>query len=131
MQALKPYVFIYCQNERYDLDEGDFRPILQLGGEIQHLPNVGRESHAYLEHITKRYNELADYTLFAQDASDIQLPERFEVRPPPVKFSNGDGYSRVFLGLQLRKAWEGRGWKLCVLDYAHVYRFHQDFRPAS
>lgn len=79
MQALKPYIFIYCQNEKYDLNEDDFRPILQLGGEIVHLPNIGRESHAYLEHITKRYNDLANHTLFAQDASFEGLPERFEV----------------------------------------------------
>lgn len=30
------------------------------------LPNVGREAHTYLTHIVKRWNDLADYTVFVQ-----------------------------------------------------------------
>lgn len=30
------------------------------------LPNVGRESHTYLQHIVRRYPEFPDYTLFLQ-----------------------------------------------------------------
>ncbi len=32
----------------------------------QTLPNVGREAHTYLHHITTRYDSLADYTIFCQ-----------------------------------------------------------------
>lgn len=36
--------------------------------EIPHLtlPNVGREAHTYLHHLTTRYDSLADYTVFCQ-----------------------------------------------------------------
>ncbi len=30
------------------------------------LPNVGREAHTYLHHITTQYDSLADYTIFCQ-----------------------------------------------------------------
>ncbi len=30
------------------------------------LPNVGREAHTYLYHLTSRYDSLADYTIFCQ-----------------------------------------------------------------
>ncbi len=30
------------------------------------LPNVGREAHTYLHHLTTRYDSLADYTIFCQ-----------------------------------------------------------------
>lgn len=32
------------------------------------LPNIGREIHTYFYHIIKNYQNLADYTFFAQDA---------------------------------------------------------------
>jgi len=34
--------------------------------EVHRLPNVGRESHTYLNHIVKNYNKLADWTVFTQ-----------------------------------------------------------------
>ena len=30
------------------------------------LPNVGREAHTYLTHITERYNSLSEWTIFCQ-----------------------------------------------------------------
>jgi hypothetical protein len=33
---------------------------------LEALPNVGREAHAYLSHITERYDSLADITVFCQ-----------------------------------------------------------------
>ena len=79
VQALKPYVYIYCQNEEFDMTEETFKPILQLGGEVIHTSNIGRESHAYLEHIVNHFNDLANHTLFAQDIADVELPGRFDV----------------------------------------------------
>lgn len=35
--------------------------------EVVVLPNVGREAHTYLTHITRRYSDLADRTVFSQD----------------------------------------------------------------
>jgi hypothetical protein len=41
------------------------------------LPNIGRESHTYLYHIVHRYNQLADYTVFAQGDPFHHLPAFF------------------------------------------------------
>ena len=79
VQALRPYIFIYCQNEEYNITEINFKPILQLGGEVIHIPNSGKESHSYLDHITTHYNDLANYTLFARDISSQVLLDRFDV----------------------------------------------------
>lgn len=44
-----------------------------------HLDNVGREGHAYLQHILRHWEDLADHTLFTQDIPDARLmPLRFE-----------------------------------------------------
>merc|ERR1719271_2253245 len=40
-------------------------PLLS-GIALQHLPNVGRESHTYLSHIVKNYDNLARWTVFTQ-----------------------------------------------------------------
>ena len=37
-----------------------------MAGEVRTLPNVGRESHAYLSHIVDNYDSLADWTVFTQ-----------------------------------------------------------------
>jgi len=79
VQKWEPYVFVYCQNENMT-DESELAPLLRYGGEVVHLPNVGRESHSYLQHIIRHHQDLADYTLFSQDIPDFRLVERFEVR---------------------------------------------------
>eukprot|EP00466_Bigelowiella_natans_P015623 jgi/Bigna1/127230/aug1.4_g1938 len=38
------------------------------GNVTEYLPNVGRESHSYLHHIVKNYDDLADWTIFSQAA---------------------------------------------------------------
>jgi uncharacterized protein YoxC len=38
----------------------------RLGASLQQLPNVGRESHTYLNHIVTHYDDLADWTVFSQ-----------------------------------------------------------------
>jgi hypothetical protein len=43
------------------------------------LPNVGRESHTYLHHITTQWDELADITLFSQGRIDDHLSPDFSI----------------------------------------------------
>ena len=77
VQKLQPYVWLYCQNENRTVDS-DMAPLLKYGGQVVHLENVGRESHAFLQHITGHYGDLADHTLFSQDIPEAILLERFE-----------------------------------------------------
>jgi hypothetical protein len=79
VQKWEPYVWVYCQNENLT-NASELAPLIKYGGEVVHLENVGRESHSYLQHITRNYNNLAAYTLFSQDIPDFRLVERFEVR---------------------------------------------------
>jgi len=39
------------------------------------LPNVGREAHAWLHHLTERYDSLADWTVFAQGRPFDHAPD--------------------------------------------------------
>lgn len=41
---------------------------LPAGGRLVELPNVGREGQSYVEHIIRNYDNLAEYTAFAQGA---------------------------------------------------------------
>lgn len=53
------------------------------------LPNVGREAHAWLHHLTERYASLADWTVFAQGRPFDHVPDMHAVirglvkAPPP------------------------------------------------
>ena len=76
---MKPYVYLFCQNEGYDKAEEAFKPMLQFGGQVIHTANIGRESHGYLQHIIEHYNDLAQHTLFAQDVSNPELLGRMDV----------------------------------------------------
>lgn len=38
------------------------------------LPNIGRESHTYLTHIVRRYDDLAGHTVFVQGAPFEHMP---------------------------------------------------------
>ena len=79
MKAWKPYVFIYTQSQA-DSVVDELQPFLKHGGEIVRLQNAGRESHVYLQHITRNYKNLANHTLFTQDAPNTDLlPKKFEV----------------------------------------------------
>lgn len=75
----EPYVFIYCQGHDEAMMK-ELQPFLKHGGELIHLENAGRESHAYLQHITRYYANLANHTLFSQDEPNTNLlPKLFEV----------------------------------------------------
>lgn len=56
------------------------------------LPNVGREAHAWLHHLTERYDSLADWTLFSQGHPFDHVPDMHAVirglasGPPPEDF---------------------------------------------
>jgi len=82
VEAMEPYVWVYCQNRDMEA-HSQLQPLTEIsrsGGTIVQLDNVGRESHAYLQHITQHYHELAEHTLFSQDLPDPAfLPRRFEV----------------------------------------------------
>lgn len=47
-----------------------FVPTLSNNLRYEKLPNIGREGHTYLHHITTCYDQLADVTLFAQGRID-------------------------------------------------------------
>ena len=64
---LKAYIFIYCKGHSTLEDFG----WMQHQGELHILPNVGRESHSYLWHITHHIDDLADHTLFNQAMPDM------------------------------------------------------------
>ena len=80
--ALRPYVWLYCQNTEWQ-DHAQLLPLTEhsrFGGRLVKLENLGRESHAYLVHITSHYNQLAKHTLFSQDIPNFDtLPRRFQV----------------------------------------------------
>ena len=79
VQQWQPYVWLYCQNENLTSESvAEILPLLQYGGELVNLENIGRESHSFLQHITGHYHDLADYTLFSQDIPEAMLVERFE-----------------------------------------------------
>jgi hypothetical protein len=44
----------------------DIVPDLPVEVKAERLPNVGRESHTYLSHIVKNYDQLSDWTVFTQ-----------------------------------------------------------------
>lgn len=45
-------------------------PAVKCPVDIVALPNLGRESHTYLEHIVRRYDSLPGRTVFVQDGYD-------------------------------------------------------------
>ena len=45
-------------------------------GEVENLPNVGREGHTYLYHIVKHYDNLNDITIFFPGS--LNLPHKLE-----------------------------------------------------
>ncbi|MEI6345130.1 MAG: DUF3431 domain-containing protein [Verrucomicrobiota bacterium] len=49
------------------------------GVSVTDLPNVGREAHSYLRHLTDRYDSLADVTLFCQGHPFDHAPD-FHIR---------------------------------------------------
>ncbi len=78
VKAWQPYVFIYTQSQDEAAIE-QLRPFIQCGGDIVRLANAGRESHVYLQHINRHYEDLADHTLFSQDEPNTYLlPKKFE-----------------------------------------------------
>lgn len=56
------YVYNKGPNETFYKDAGNIMIIKS--------PNVGRENHAYMDHIISNYNDLADVTIFVQGSGD-------------------------------------------------------------
>jgi hypothetical protein len=55
------HISIYTKGAQVDLNN----PFVSKAS-IQHVPNVGRETHTYLHHIVQNYERLADWTVFSQ-----------------------------------------------------------------
>ncbi len=86
VQALSPYVFLYCQNEA--VSDGDLE-WFAARGEVRHLANVGRESHTYIWHIIRNYGDLASHTLFHQDLADSNMANQMLNRLSLLKPQTG------------------------------------------
>ncbi|CAE8636331.1 unnamed protein product [Polarella glacialis] len=50
----------------YTKGSGEYAEEWNPNMEVHKLPNVGRESHTYLNHIVKNYDKLADWTVFTK-----------------------------------------------------------------
>jgi hypothetical protein len=56
--------------------------IYNKGPDLAHahaLPNIGREAHTYLHHLTERYNTLADVTVFVQGHPFDHAPDLHKI----------------------------------------------------
>jgi hypothetical protein len=90
-------LFQYCEGIKvtvYDKSQVYVPPNDEIN--VIKIPNIGRESEVYLDHIIKNYDTLADYTIFIQDDSDNHLeymgyPELFK-RIQNVVVENKDFY---------------------------------------
>lgn len=51
------------------------------GSNIRNLPNIGRESHTYLDYITSNYNNLPDIVIFSQGNIVDHIPLEYESNP--------------------------------------------------
>ena len=60
------------------------------------LPNLGREAHAWLHHLTERYDSLADWTVFAQGRPFDHAPD---MHPVIRRLATGDPPPQDFLWL--------------------------------
>lgn len=69
MEARKPYFFVYCKYAIASKADTELE-WFHKHGEVQHLDNVGRESHTYIWHIVQNLDNLADHTLFHQAVPD-------------------------------------------------------------
>lgn len=77
--ALMPRAIVYSKGLDIISQTNNFEQLkLQLGADIlRTLPNRGRESATYLNHIIDHYHDLAEHTLFAQALFDLpELAER-------------------------------------------------------
>lgn len=98
VRALEPEVYVYCQNPEIQ-DLSALQPLLRYGGHLEHLDNLGRETHAFLTHIIKYYDQLQDHVMFSQDIPvDTKMWHRFQVRTPPVPERTRATTSRQFYG---------------------------------
>ncbi|KAL3132245.1 hypothetical protein ABBQ32_008833 [Trebouxia sp. C0010 RCD-2024] len=67
IEESKPYFFMYCKSIKVPDEDFDW---FHEHGEVQHLDNVGRESHTFVLHMLLNLDDLADHTLFHQAIPD-------------------------------------------------------------
>lgn len=79
------------------------------------LPNVGREAHTYAEHVARRYDDLAEVTVFTQGNPFDHVPDfADESRKPtttfralgPNRLTTGPDGDPCHTGLPTAKVWE-------------------------
>ncbi|KAH0556236.1 hypothetical protein GP486_005838 [Trichoglossum hirsutum] len=76
------------------------------------LPNIGREGHTYLHHITTRYDELADITIFAQGSIGDHINLNIvQMKNAASKMSTDSIMTFPPRDLELFDAWEGIEWE--------------------
>lgn len=121
--SLQPNFEIVVAHYNEDLswlkDEVDACSIYSKGGDKNapqyphhKLPNIGREGHTYLYHIIKRYDTLADVTIFLQgridDHINISLGEIIE---RSLKTRDGEVTTFPFRELERFDDWDGIPWE--------------------
>lgn len=109
------YIFIYSKNSNFILSDKlvDNPKIIH-----QYLPNIGRESHSYLQYCIDKYDDLSDFTIFLQGnpcphgvCSDKILGWLKE-----IKYNNSYKYTKnfqtnsIYLGMKngRRDYWQGQ-----------------------
>ncbi|KAK4692742.1 hypothetical protein P7C71_g4524, partial [Lecanoromycetidae sp. Uapishka_2] len=76
------------------------------------LPNIGREGHTYLHHITERYDSLADVTVFLQGRIDDHVTISLdEIIDRASKTKDGQVVTFPFRELELFNLWNGMPWE--------------------
>jgi hypothetical protein len=69
-------IIVYNKSDNYDFSKTNITQIINL-------PNIGRETHSYLYHIVKNYDNLKDVTIFLPGSAE--LPNKFERSKNVVK----------------------------------------------
>ena len=62
-------IIVYNKSDNYDFSKNNITQIINL-------PNIGRETHSYLYHIVKNYDNLKEVTIFLPGS--VELPNKFE-----------------------------------------------------
>ena len=76
------------------------------------LPNIGREGHTYLHHITQRYHTLADTTIFLQGRIDDHITLSLdEIIRRSISTKDGQVTTFPFRELETFDHWDGIPWE--------------------
>lgn len=80
--------------------------------EFTALPNIGREGHTFLHHLTTNYDTLADVTLFTQGRIDDHVSMTLtEMKAKALTTAPGQVTTYPFRELELFDDWSGIPWE--------------------